>query len=125
MFRGIPCWRRGGSPVVLAESIEHSNQLESHMVRKLLLALFVSLFMWGCAAQKPATARAYSHWYERSGGGSMTDFKKMQQRCLEQVGAASDPASIEPDSPEHNAYIECLNGAQWCSQEYNCNGPDA
>lgn len=91
----------------------------------LLLALVLApaLALAACATRHAVTTWGYSHWYDEFGGGSMGSFEKAQKQCLEQAGAAADPAAVAPDSAEENAFIECMNGAHWCTSAYHCAKP--
>lgn len=95
------------------------------MVTTRLLCSLVILSVYGCAPRQAATTWAYSHWYEKFGAGSMGAFEEQQKSCLEQIGVAGDPASVQPGSPPENAFIECMNRGNWCTQAYNCNKPGA
>ena len=90
---------------------------------KLLLSSVTLLCLSGCAPREAATTWGYSHWYEQSSGGSMGAFEEQQKRCLDQIGVADDATSVVPDSPEENAFLECMNGAGWCTVAFDCDKP--
>lgn len=91
---------------------------------KCLLWSMVLLCASGCAPRQAATTWGYSHWYEQ-GGGSLGEFEQQQRSCLAQIGAATDAASITPNSPQEDSFIECMNAAGWCTNAFGCNKPGA
>jgi len=95
------------------------------MSRLALSCSILILVAGACAARMAATTWGYSHWHQRLGGGSMGEFEEHQKRCLEQIGVGGDPASVEPDSPQEDAFLECMNAAHWCTNEFNCDKPGA
>lgn len=94
------------------------------MGKSLLLGSIVMLGLVGCAPRQAMTTWGFSAWYNNSGASSMGVFDERRRECLEQVGVADDPASVAPNSPQEASFIECMNGAHWCTEEYNCNKPD-
>ncbi len=94
-------------------------------MRLSLLLLAPSLLLvGGCAPRHAVTTWGYSHWY-RQGGGEMGGFEDQRRLCLERIGSPQDPASVRPNSPEENHFLECMNDAGWCTSSFGCEKPGA
>ncbi len=94
-------------------------------MRRLLLGSIALLCALGCAPRQAVTTWGYSHWYVEGGGGEMGAFEDQQKQCLDRLGIEGDPASVAPDSPQENEFLECMNGSGWCTQAYGCDKPGA
>lgn len=94
-------------------------------MRTSLFFAVVMAFAFGCAARQPVTTWGYSHWYQRDGAGSMGVFEQHQKACLEQVGVAGDAPGVAPESREENEFVECMNAAGWCTEQFECSKPGA
>jgi hypothetical protein len=90
-----------------------------------ILGLVVTVVAPACAPRHAATTWPYSRWYERYGAGELGGFEADQRRCLQKVGAGDNPASVTPNSPEEDAFLECMNAANWCTDAFHCNKPGA
>lgn len=93
-------------------------------LRTSCLALLL-LLSAACAGNSPITAWKYSSWSPRYGVGEMGDFDKARQACLEQVGAAADPAAVAPGSQQETDFVMCMNAAHWCTNRWGCDKPGA
>jgi hypothetical protein len=93
-------------------------------MRILVVLGLLSMVAGGCAGRSAVTTWGYSHWY-REGGGGMGSFESQRRRCLEEAGITKDPASVAPDSAVEDAFIACMNGAGWCTSDFNCSKPGA
>lgn len=83
-----------------------------------------SLALLAACARTSATTWGWSSWYRRGGFGDMGAFEAQRSTCLAQLGT-SDPASIQPQSPQETQFIQCMNGSGWCTQLWDCNKPGA
>jgi hypothetical protein len=90
-----------------------------------LLCLLLVLSALGCAPRQAATTWGYSRWSLRMGAGTLGGFERQQRQCLAEAGVTGDVASVAPNSPEEDAYLECMNGAGWCSEVFHCEKPGA
>jgi hypothetical protein len=97
----------------------------SPLIRVCLFGLIVTLLGSGCAPRQAATTWGASRWYKRYGAGEPREFEAQRERCLEAVGVAGDPANVAPESARENAFLRCMNRANWCSDEFACNQADA
>jgi hypothetical protein len=77
-----------------------------------------------CAARTAVTTWGWSSWVREGGGGEMGAFDAQRRQCLEQVGV-TDPARVQPDSVTEDQFLQCMNGAGWCTTAFGCRKPGA
>lgn len=89
-----------------------------------LAALLLALqALAGASACTPtvATTWGYSSWYRRGGAvGDLRMFEIQRNTCLSEL-EVPDPASLTPGGREERQFLQCMNGAGWCSQMWDCN----
>ena len=94
-------------------------------MRTQLLACTIATFLAiACAPRQAATTWGYSHWYRQSGVNELGPFEAQQKRCLEQIAASADPASVQPGSQDEDSFVNCMNAADWCTQAWHCSPPE-
>ena len=92
-------------------------------MRKTIPIVCFVVSLWGCA-QTASTTWGYSGWYREDGAGMESQFENQRNSCLASLGL-TDPSTVQVNSSQDNAFIECMNGAGWCSDQYQCNKPGA
>jgi hypothetical protein len=93
-------------------------------MRTFVVLCTFALLLLSCAPRSAITTWGWSSWVRQGGGGEMGAFETQRQQCLEQAGV-SDPASVQPDSSAETRYLECMNGAGWCTTDFGCEKPGA
>lgn len=94
-------------------------------MKSILVCSVLVLCIGACAPRQAATTWGYSEWYEQSGVSMKESFEEHQKRCLAKAGVAGDPTSVVPDSPEEDAFLDCMNGTGWCTNAFRCDKPGA
>ena len=91
------------------------------MVRAFVIVPTLALcFAAACATtREPASDWGYSHWYRKGGVPAMMGaFDQQQQSCLAEAGGEITVGSLAEER-----YVNCMNGAGWCTVEWGCESP--